>query len=315
MTAPEKITDPEVLRFIEKSEAAFPTGSSIASPAEVRRIYDNMCAVFREPRPDSVFVIDTVIAGVAVRRYQPRGFDKNSPFVLYFHGGGFVVGSLESHDDICAELCEATGQEFISVDYRLAPEHIYPAQLDDVYGVWQGLTVDGRSGLVAGDSAGGTLAAALSIRLRRLANQMPLAQILVYPGLGKPASLPSHTEHAKAPLLQLSDLQDCYEAYTGGIEPQAADEAGIFPLLSKDFSGLPPAVIVTADIDPLRDDGKEYANELVRAGVEVVYRNEPQLVHGYLRARHMSVKARNSFAAIAAEITRLTSLYGPQISD
>ncbi|MCV6602544.1 MAG: alpha/beta hydrolase [Cohaesibacter sp.] len=301
------VTDPEILKFIAETESFYPPEANMASSEENRGYYDAMCAYFRIERPQGIDVFDETIAGISVRRYRPNpanssaselGTDGNkTTFALFAHGGGFVVGSLESHDDVCAELAHETGIEVIAVDYRLSPEHVYPAALDDVAVVWQALNISGkRKGIVIGDSAGGNLAAALCLRARDRNWIMPKGQILIYPGLGWDKDLPSRLEHANAPMLSSADVDYYLSLYLGSMDQRQHQD--VSPLLVEDLSELPEAFIVTADIDPLRDDGKLYAQRLQQAGVKARWRNEEQLVHGYLRARHQSWRARESFAAI-----------------
>lgn len=295
-----QVTDPEVLAFIEKTEALCSVTLDPTDFVTYRRHYDRMADAFRRPRPPEIAVHDAPLAGVPLRHYRPAGA-ADRPLVLYAHGGGLVVGSLDSHDDVCAELAAAAALEVVAVDYRLAPEHRLPAQLDDVAAAWAALTAGGRPGIVAGDSAGATLVAGLCLRLRALGAAQPLAQVLIYPGLGGDRSAPSYIENAEAPLLRTADIGLYGKLYLGDA-PELADLPEISPLKATDFAGLPPALIVTADVDPLRDDGAAYAAALGGAGVPAVWRNEDQLVHGYLRARHMSRRAAESFAAISAYV-------------
>lgn len=302
-----RVTDPEILRFIAETEAAYPAEANSASAQENRRHYDAMCAVFRSPRPEGIIVTDEALAGVPIRRYRPRG--AAGPFLLYLHGGGYVVGSLDSHDDVCAEIAQATGAELVAVDYRLAPEHLYPAQLDDVETVWRAESAR-RPGIVLGDSAGGALSAALCLRMRRKGGPMPLAQCLIYPGLGGDMSAPSYAENAEAPLLRTADIAHYAGVLTGGDTSLRETDPELSPLRAAGFEGLPPALVVTADVDPLRDDGPAYVDRLAAAGVEASWRNEPQLVHGYLRARHRSTRAGQSFEAICSWLRGRLRLIG-----
>ncbi len=288
------ITDPEVLAFIAKTEAAYPDDCNGADPADNRRAYDAMCRAFCRGRPGGLAVEDRVIAEVPCRIYGPE----TSVFVLYAHGGGYVVGGLDSHDDICAEIADATGLQVISIDYRLAPEHHFPAQIDDICAVWQAID---RPGVVVGDSAGGALVAGLCLAMQQ-SGQMPLGQVLIYPGLGGDGNAPSYHENADAPLLRRRDLAGYRDALMGG-QP---DDPLAAPLQAPDLTGLAPAFIVTADVDPLRDDGRDYAQRLTTAGVPAIWRNEAQLPHGYLRARASSDRARCSFQAIIAAISRFS---------
>lgn len=300
-----QITDPEVLAFIADTEAAYPAEANAADPGDNRRLYDAMCAVFRAPRPPGLTVTDEIVAAVPVRRYCPQGL-RAGVFVLYVHGGGFVVGGLDSHDDVCAELAVATGRELVAVDYRLAPEHLFPAQIDDVAAVWTSETAPGRAGIVVGDSAGGNLSASLCFRMRRTGGVMPLAQVLIYPGLGGDMTAPSYVENAEAPMLRTRDLKSYSGLLTGGRPELRRSSPEISPLAAQSFAGLPPAFIVTADVDPIRDDGPAYQAALQAEGIRAEWRNEPQLPHGYLRARHRSKRAGASFAAICDWIRNQT---------
>ncbi|UXT92588.1 alpha/beta hydrolase [Agrobacterium pusense] len=288
------ISDPQVLAFIRKTEASYPAQANTASAVENRAYYDAMCANFRAPRPENVVVVDREIGGVPCRIYGLA-----SPvYVLYLHGGGFVVGGLDSHDDVCAEIADATSLQTISVDYRLAPEHLWPAQINDVERVWRALD---RPVVVVGDSAGGLLAAALC--LSQKGRRQPRGQVLIYPGLGGDGDTASYRDNAEAPLLRASDVIVYRDLLFGGASPS---DPIARPLKAPDFSGLAPAFIVTADVDPLRDDGADYAERLSAAGVPVTLRNEPQLPHGFLRARGMSDRARRSFQAVIAEVRRFS---------
>ena len=294
-----EITDPEVLDFIARTDLFYPPDAVKYSIAEQRQFYDKMCAEFRQPRPASVAVTDGKIDGpggpVPQRCYLPE--DAGPVTVVYFHGGGFIVGGLESHDDVCAEIAERTGCKVISVDYRLCPEHIHPAAYDDSLAATQAALVEGPVILV-GDSAGGNLAAAVAQAMKGAAIK---GQVLIYPGLGgERFDLPSYTECAGAELLTVSDIQYYRTVRAGG--PAPVDDPTFFPLAVKDFSGLAPCFISAAGADPLRDDGVEYVRRLIGAGVEAYCAVEPQLPHAHLRARNMSHRAREAFDRIVGAI-------------
>jgi acetyl esterase/lipase len=296
------IDDPEILAFIARSEALYPPDSNIATPEENRRNYDALCAVFRQPRPEGVEVQDQRIGAVAVRHYKPRGATDRRPAVIYLHGGGFVVGSLESHDDICAEIADNTGLTVTAADYRLAPEHDYPAQIDDVETVWRHRVDENPSLIVVGDSAGGSLCAALSLRMRRLGGPMPVAQVLIYPGLGGDHSWASYVENAEAPLLRTSDVSAYRRLYSNSARPSEQEIEEAAPLQATTFTNLPPTWTFTADVDPVRDDGKVYIERLKEAGVVAEWQNHAQLVHGYLRGRMMSRRIHSAFREICQKI-------------
>lgn len=297
------ITDPEVLEFIAKTESFYPPEANQASAEENRRLYDRMCEAFRVPRPEGLIVQDSRISDVSVRTYCSNQV-KQRPFVLYLHGGGSVVGSLDSHDDVCAEIAAETDRRVIAVDYRLAPEFLYPAQIDDVTAVWCDLVAKWGPGIVVGDSAGGTLCAALCLRTTRLGAPSPIAQILIYPWLGGDVSMDSYSENSEAPLLRTAEVENYIQVMTNGHLSLIKSEPELAPLATTKFNNFPPSLIITADVDPIRDDGVKFHNQLVDSGVDSILRNEQQLVHGFIRARHSCKRARESFAEVVKYILR-----------
>ena len=277
---------PAMAAFVTRTESFVSDDSSLAG---LRQAYDAMCRAFTPERPAGLEVVDFQLSGVPVRSYRPPLKPPASgwPCVLYLHGGGWVVGGLGSHDFICFELAMALGAMVVAVDYRLAPEQPYPAGFEDCLSVWRALRsgpfwFDPQKLLVAGDSAGGNLAAALCLALRDAGESMPAAQVLVYPGLGGNERLASRSDCADAPLLGSTDVDDYHALYLrGSPEP----DAYAMPLLATDFSGLPPAWIAVAQFDPLRDDGVRYAEQLAAAGTDASLYYGEGLVHGCLRAR------------------------------
>jgi len=304
-------TDPEVVAFIEKTLAFYPADTFGNSIAQNRALYDRYAAAFRAPRPANITTEDFTITAtgptrmIPARRYRSAQHIHPEIAVLYLHGGGFVLGGLDSHDDICAEMAARTCIDVVSIDYRLAPEHLHPAQLDDAEAAYAGLGEHYPCVIVAGDSAGGNLAPALCLRCKARGHRQPAGQVLVYPGLGGDANKGSYLENAEAPMLTRAECLHYSKVRSGGVERSEIGDAEISPLLAHNFSGLAPAYVVTADIDPLRDDGSDYVARLTEAGVAAEHRNEPQLVHGYVRARSMSHRAAASFAAICAAVSRL----------
>ncbi|MGE0009136.1 MAG: alpha/beta hydrolase [Parvibaculaceae bacterium] len=297
-----------IRQFMLETDRLYPPDAVNFSMAEQRGFYDSLCRHFRKPRPPGIAVEDRHAGGpggpVPVRIYRPAG-GAGRPTMLYLHGGGYVVGGLDSHDDICAEIAKGAGIDVVAVDYRLAPEHRFPAAFEDAWAALEALA-RGDLGLnagrlvVAGDSAGGNLTAGLCLRARDLGAPVIGGQILIYPGLGGDRTRGSYVQHASAPGLTTADTQYYKTVYIG--PPNHPNHASKFayPLKETAYAGLPPAFLVAAEWDPLRDDCYDYAARLKAAGVEAEVRHEPLLVHAFLRARNMSPAAAASFRAIVA---------------
>ncbi|NWC73935.1 alpha/beta hydrolase [Pseudomonas sp. P7759] len=282
---------PELAAFVEKTESFTSDDSSLAG---LRQNYDRMCQAFTPAKPEGLQVEDLTLAGVGVRSYLPASPVPADgwPCLLYMHGGGWVVGGLDSHDFICFELATALQVLVIAIDYQLAPEHPFPAAYEDCRAVWQAIqagqapyAINLRRLVVMGDSAGGNLAAALCMGLRDDGQPLPRAQVLIYPGLGGPCDLPSRRDCMDAPLLSSADTDGYLALYLQGSERPSPYA---MPLLAADFSGLPKALIAVAQFDPLRDDGMLYAECLQAAGVAAVLYPGKGLVHGCLRARRQA---------------------------
>ncbi len=296
----ERLIDEETWAFIRRTAESYPDDAVELSIMDQRRVYDAMCQDFRQPRPQGVETQDRSANGVPVRLYwagQP------TRTVVYFHGGGFVVGGLDSHDDVCAEICVQTGYRIVAVDYRLCPEHMHPVQFQDSWTATAWAAEEFGDPLVlAGDSAGGTLAAAVAHHARgRL--ETVLGQVLIYPALGGDTSKGSYLEHAQAPLLTRDEVLFYEKTRCAGAAPEG--DPTFAPLQDSDFSNLPPTVVVTADCDPLRDDGSDYCEAIKAAGGQAEWINEPGLVHGYLRARNSVKRAADSFERISVAIEAL----------
>ncbi len=278
---------PQMADFVEKTLSFSVDSLDIA---ELRHSYSRMCEAFTPIRPRDLEVRDFNLAGVAVRGYRPDNLSPEhpAPCVVYLHGGGWVVGDLDSHDFVTAALAVDLNAVVIAVNYRLAPEHPFPAGFDDCLTVWralqiqaQRLDIDPNRSAIAGDSAGGNLAAAVCLALRDAGEQQPVGQVLVYPGLGGADDLPSRIECVDAPLLSATDIGFYRHLYMN--EGERSPFA--MPLNAADFRGLAPAFIAVAQFDPLRDDGICYERALREAGVPTEFHPGFGLVHGCLRAR------------------------------
>ncbi|APO78099.1 alpha/beta hydrolase family protein (plasmid) [Rhizobium etli 8C-3] len=295
-------TETGVLQFLKICDSFYPADAVDASISQQRQWYDALCARFDQPVPEGLTSADALVSDrIATRHYRPKAI-RTETALLYLHGGGFVVGSLESHHAICAEIADFAGAELVSVDYRLAPENRWPAQTDDCFEVLKHLLVSGRQVVLIGDSAGGNLAAGLAIRARQQRLGGITGQVLIYPALGGDLLSGSYREMQNAPGLRTSDV-----AYYRAMVKAPPGDPVAEPLAAASFAELPAAFITVAHFDPLRDDGRCYAAKLARAGVEVWFREEPQLVHAWLRARHMSDGARVAFRAVCEAASRFAA--------
>ena len=240
----------------------------------------------------------TIADGIPGRVYRPAG---SGPFptVVYYHGGGFVIGDLDTHDGICRLLSNDVGAVVVSVAYSLAPEHHFPRAVEDAYLAlaWVAEHIDDFGGdaarlAVGGDSAGGNLSAVCA-QLAKVDGPALAAQLLVYPAVDLLGDYPSREQNAEGYFLTLGEMRWFAEHYLGVAEtsPETAALAvdpRLSPLLAADLSGLPPAVVVTAEFDPLRDEGDAYAEALLAAGVKVEHRQFPGLIHGFYGLERLS---------------------------
>jgi acetyl esterase len=306
MTDYRKLIDAETWAFIDKTNGYYSPDTVYYTIEEQRNVYNRMCREFFAGYPEGVtakdWTVGSPVRAIPIRIYR-RPAPEASAMVVYFHGGGFMLGGLDSHDDICAELCQRTGYEVVSVDYRLAPEHRHPAAFDDAMSAFEWAVRTYPSPiLLCGDSAGGNLAAAVSHATRGHARR-PIGQMLIYPGLGGDQSKGSYVVHAEAPMLTVRDLAFYEDIRAGGRE--VAGDITYAPLADADFSNLPPTVLITAECDPLSSDGEAYGSRVAAAGGKAWWFEEPGLVHGYLRGRHMVGRARTSFSRIVDAIGAL----------
>ncbi|TPQ52291.1 hypothetical protein C2U72_03925 [Prosthecomicrobium hirschii] len=304
--------DPGMLRFYEALSSQSPPESTDWPLPEQRRGWEAVCRSFRAPHPAGLSVETVAVPGpggsIAVRFYRPEGAAPKAG-VLYGHGGGWVLGSLETHDDMCAELAAGADVVVAAVDYRLAPEHRHPAQLDDMLAVLAYLRAEGaRHGIDpariigAGDSAGGQLTAGAALHLRATGAPQLLAQVLIYPVLGADTETASYRANAEAPCLTRAEMIYFLEAFLGPRGAAGWTDPRAVPLLAADLSGLPPAFVIVAEHDPLCDDGVAFHERLLAAGIPSTLRREPALAHSFMRARHHSAPAMAAFRAIAAAL-------------
>jgi acetyl esterase len=245
-----------------------------------RRLYSERCAKVAPKAPEAHTRLLLTPGGVIIRAYRPAGAGKNDvlPALVYFHGGGWTIGDLDSHDVLCRQLANGARCEVFSVEYRLAPESPFPAAVDDCIAATEFVAQNSKSGRIAvgGDSAGGNLAAVVALHARAAL----CFQLLIYPAVDQYMRTESIGRNGEGYLLTRALM----ERFRANYLPRAADYADwrASPALAKSHAGLPPALVITAGFDPLLDEGRQYAELLARAGVEVAYREYPDMVHGFI---------------------------------
>lgn len=255
--------------------------------------------------------VDTRSGPLVLRVYRPEQIE-HAAVTLYFHGGGWVLGSINTHDEMVRRLTAAAGSVFVSVDYRLAPEHPYPAALDDAFAALQWahsrraeLTGADRSSLiVAGDSAGANLAAALCLRSRDQHGPEIDLQLLLYPITDCDFDRPSYRENAEGYFLTRAQMQWYWDQYAPA--PIDRTHGYLSPLRAESLSGLPPAYIITAGFDPLRDEGEAYADQLYEAGVAASLHRYPGEIHGFVKRFEQFAAGREAIRELGEVIRRST---------
>ncbi|MGF7121179.1 alpha/beta hydrolase [Rhodococcus sp. BE178] len=274
-------------------------------------------ALPRRPGPDMHSVEDRVVDGphgpLPLRIYRPVDAP-DLPAIVYFHGGGLVIGSVDTFDILARMLAQAAEAVVVSVDYRLAPEHRYPVATDEAYFSvqWLGanaadLGVDPARIAVAGDSAGATLAAGAALQIREEGGVPLVFQLHIYAGIDRDDTRPSVLEFADGPIITAGDFAWTKNLYLGD-DPGADHPYGV-PSLAEDLSGLPAAIIVTASHDPSRDGAEEYGHRLRDAGVQTAVLRYPGVAHGFLMHADRHVRARLALAEIGG-LMRAKFMFG-----
>jgi acetyl esterase len=276
-------------------------GLDTMTPARARAEMERSARVFAGSPPPVARVEDRVLPGptepVAARLYVPFDDGTRRPLVVYYHGGGWVIGDLDTHDTACRHLAREADAGVLSIAYRLAPEHRFPAAVDDALAAFRwaaanaaGLGFDPARVAVAGDSAGGNLAAVVAQLAGRDGGPRPVAQLLAYPVTDLSTKHASYRLFAEGFLLTEGDM-DWFRAHYLPDDATALDPRAS-PLLAPDLRGLPPAVVLTCGFDVLRDEGEAYARRLEQAGVRVALRRNAGLIHGFCNAVSVSPLSR-----------------------
>lgn len=285
--------DPQARAVLERLARANLPPYAELGPAAVRELYRETRGRLGAAPPEVASVAPLRAAGpagaISVRLYRPLGArpDERLPALVYFHGGGWTFGDLDTHDMVCRELANLARCAVASVDYRLAPEHKFPAAVEDAIAAtrWvvreaQALALDPKRIAVGGDSAGGNLAAVVALAARDAGAPQLAMQVLIYPATDMAADTASHREFADGYVLTRAAILWSRANYL-----RSPDDVGDWrasPLRARDHAGLPPAYVITCGFDPLRDEGRAYAERLRAAGVTVTYECFQGMVHGFV---------------------------------
>jgi acetyl esterase len=303
------VIDPSVQRLLDAAaqRGAPPTH---ALPVEEARRLSRERRPATQPDAPAVAEVQDIAGPVALRLYRPQGGASGGtlPALVYFHGGGWMMGDLDSHDVLCRELCNGSGCAVVAVDYRLSPEHCFPAALDDavaavrwVHANGAALRIDASRLAVGGDSAGANLATVAAITGRDTGGPPLAFQLLIYPVTEVEATLPSHVSNGEGYMITAETLRYFMRLYLGD---SGASGWRVSPLHAPDLGGLPPALVITAGFDPLRDEGTAYADRLAAAGNPVSHVCFERQIHGFITMGRVIPEARTAVALCAAELRR-----------
>ena len=305
---------PQARALLDLMEARGVPPIHTLSPADARATYRDRRNVTQPPPAEVAEVRELIADGphgaIPLRCYRPLGADDEAlPVLVYFHGGGWVIGDLDTHDSLCRALANASGCAVVAVDYRMGPEHRFPAAVDDALAATRWvhthaaeLRLDPARLAVGGDSAGGNLAAVVAIAARD-AGDLPVAfQLLIYPATDMRRVHPSHTANGDGYLLTRDTMAYFHDHYID--DPKHDIDWRASPLLHADLAGLPPALVVTAGYDPLRDEGLAYAGALTAAGNRASQVCFERQIHGFITMGKVLDEANTAVALCAAELQR-----------
>ncbi len=311
------VLDPDAAAVYKAYQEAGRPPYETVSPAEARELYLKGRAVSNPEPPELASVQQIAIPGpggaLPARVYTPkapRQTDGMSPCLVFFHGGGWVIGDLDSHDVVCRTLAHEGELIVIAVDYRLSPEAKFPAAVEDSIAATKWISenamtlgVDATRLLVGGDSAGGNLSAVVAIYARDHGGPKLAGQVLIYPGTDFRMTHPSHSEPETSILLTHSVIRWFKDHYLNG--PEDIDDWRASPARVENLAGLPPTYLLTAGADPLRDEGDEFAERLKDAGVPVTYKTYPGQFHGFFTMGKLLPQANVAAKEIGAWLKAL----------
>ena len=303
---------PQVVQLLERA-AKSPLPQLYEVPAHVaRRIYRDTRAALAPQAPEVASASLVLAPGpVALRYYRPLHAkpEEALPALVYFHGGGWVIGDLDTHDVLCRQLANGARCAVYSVDYRMGPEHPFPAAVEDCFAATKFVAGRHKQVAVGGDSAGGNLATVVALQARDAGGPEIAYQLLIYPATDQRLAHPSIRKNGEGYLLTKKSMEYFQAQYL----PNQGDltDWRASPLLARSLAGLPPAHLITAGYDPLLDEGREYAERMAKEGVDVSYREYADMVHGFIlfggvldtanaAVQECCEKLRNAFAGVTA---------------
>ena len=304
--------DPQAKALLKSMEESDAPPFNACTPEEARIMYDQGSELVRgePPEPHSIETLEIPGKGGLIKSwvYKPDE-GKDLPVLVFFHGGGFVIGSLKSHDTVCRSLCVEANCIVVAVDYRLAPENKYPAALEDAWAATQWIASHANSLggdpyrlAVGGDSAGGCLAAAVTLLAKESGAPKICRQLLIYPCTDMTRKFESHKTFAEGYRLTSDLIEWFYGHYF--LKQDDIEHWKASPLYSTEFADLPAAFIISAGFDPLQDEAKAYAKKLAEAGVQTKHSHYAGMLHGFITMPGIMDKAKEALSECASELRR-----------
>ena len=299
--------DPSLNNFVEAMAPKKDSMPYNSTPQAFRESMKKKVAMTSLKRPSTLDVKEHIFktenGHVHSRIYRPKGNDKQLPCLIYMHGGGWIIGDLDSHDGVCVDIALVGECQVISLDYGLSPENKFPTALYQCYEIFNAVflnadtfNIDRNKLSIGGDSAGGNLALSTNILLTKNGGPRPLYQFLIYPCVDKNFNSESYIKHSEAPFLTKKMMLWFFETYLNGPEDYLNPLA--FPILQESFSGMPKTILLNAELDPLATEGKKLAKKLIDDGVPVFHKEAQSLIHGFIRCRDQSPLGKKIFLEI-----------------
>ena len=296
--------DPSLNNFVETMAPKNDDMPYNYTPQAFRESMKKKVAMTALKRPSILDVREHLFATkngpVNSRIYRPKRHDIQLPCLIYMHGGGWIIGDLDSHDGVCVDIALNGDCQVISLDYGLSPENKFPKALyqcheifNEVFQNADAFNIDKNRLSIGGDSAGGNLALSTTLLMMKNGGPIPLYQFLIYPCIDKDFDSYSYIKHSEAPFLTKKMMLWFFDTYLNG--PEDYSNPSVFPILEKNFSGMPKTVLLNAELDPLATEGRKLAKRLIDDGVPVFHNEAQSLIHGFIRCRDQSPKGMKIF--------------------